>query len=50
MEAALRRLSDRALIGVYRVAKTRLRVWFADPHAMMKLRAEIERRGLEAKK
>lgn len=47
MAEAGERLSDRALIGVYRVAKTRLRVWFADPHAMMQLRAEIERRGLK---
>lgn len=47
MAEALSRLSDRHLIGVYRVAKTKLRVWFANPHAMMQLRAEIERRGLK---
>jgi hypothetical protein len=42
----LQRLSDRHLLALHRVAKTRVRVFFADPRNMMALRAEIERRNI----
>lgn len=35
------------LLALYRVAKTRARVFFRDPKAMIALRNEVERRGLK---
>lgn len=40
------RLSDQHLKAVYRVAKTRLRAFFADPRLMIQLRSEMYRRGM----
>ena len=40
------RLSDQHLRAVYRVAKTRLRAFFADPRLMIQLRSEMYRRGM----
>lgn len=41
------RLSDRLLLALHRVAKTRARVFFAHPRAMMALRQALEKRGLK---
>lgn len=46
MIEALTKLSDWHLLVVYRIAKKKLRPFFADPHAMIALRQEVERRGL----
>ncbi len=35
------------LLALYRVAKTRARVFFRDPKAMIALRNEVGRRGLK---
>ena len=43
----LTRMSNESLRMVHRVAKTRLRAFFKNPHLMMALRAELERRGLK---
>lgn len=47
MLEALPKLSDKALLAVYRAAKVRpsLRAIFADPKNMITLRREVERRG-----
>lgn len=42
----LAKISDWHLLVIYRIAKKRLRPFFADPHAMKMLRDEVERRGL----
>lgn len=42
----LTKMNDKTLAAVYRVAKTRLRAFFANPYSMMALRAEVKRRGL----
>lgn len=44
--SCLSRLNDRQLAAVYRIAKTRLRPFFADPKNMIALRDEMKRRGL----
>lgn len=41
------KLPDRLLLALYRVAKTKARVFFRDPKAMIALRNEVERRGLK---
>jgi len=43
-------MSDKTVAAIYRVAKTRLRAFFANPHAMILLRAEMTRRGLKTGK
>lgn len=40
----LQSLSDKTIIALMRVAKTRARAFFAHPRAMMELREEYERR------
>ena len=40
-------MSDQHLRAVYRVAKTRLRPWFADPRTMQALRNLMKQRGLD---
>jgi len=42
----LRKVPTENLPAIYRVAKTRLRVFFNDPHAMRLLRDEMVARGL----
>jgi hypothetical protein len=42
----LDRLTDWHLLVIYRIAKTKLRPFFADPRAMVALRDEVTRRGL----
>lgn len=46
MADALANMSDWHLLVVYRIAKKKLRPFFADPHAMKMLREEVERRGI----
>ena len=41
------KLSDHLLLALYRVAKTRARPFFTDPHAMIALRKAVEARGLK---
>ena len=42
----LSHLSDHHLLAAYRVAKTRLKVFFSDPLAMIALRQLLISRGL----
>jgi hypothetical protein len=44
LELDLAAASDQTISVWYRIAKTRLRLFFADPRAMIMLRAEHERR------
>lgn len=49
---ALARLSDKTIRTIHRIAKAKnkgLRPFFADPHAMIELRNEKERRTCQAK-
>lgn len=39
-------MSDRELLALYRVAKTRGRAFFRDPRAMVALRRVVRERGL----
>ena len=41
------RLSDRHLLALFRVAKTRARAFFGHPRGMIALREELERRKLK---
>lgn len=41
------KLPDRLLLALYRVAKTKARVFFKDPKNMIALRNEVERRNLK---
>lgn len=43
----LSKLSDRHLLALHRVAKTRGRAFFRHPHLMRDLRNEIIRRGIK---
>lgn len=46
MTETLARMSDWHLLVIYRIAKRKLRPFFADPRAMKMLREELERRGV----
>lgn len=48
MTDTLTRIPDWHLLVIYRIAKKKLRPFFADPRTMQALREEVERRGLTA--